>query len=402
MFGNEALSHGKIAALAPDWAEGLGLVGETVAADMAGLTVRVHDSMTDAALWEAWDALEASGHLTVFQSRFFMERFLREIPQAHGGRPVVAVVDDAHGRPLLIAPFVLLRRQGLRILELADLDLCDYSAPLLAAGARFDAASADMLWRRLLAALPPADAVRMKKMPDMVDSLANPFALLPGAVPMGVTTTVVPMEGVDITKSGAYKDAAGKIRKMRKDGTYEFVAASDPDEAAELVDVMIDQRHHRCRELGHISNLDDPRIGGFFRRLAIDGCSDGRVSVTAIRFNGECVATILGYVYRGRYNGIITAMGGDEHRRYSPGLCNMVETQAHWKAAGLDTFDIGVGALHYKSRFNGFGLELFEYQQALTLRGHAAALDARARRWGRRMLENHPEWNRRIRRLIGK
>ncbi|ODN71381.1 GNAT family N-acetyltransferase [Methylobrevis pamukkalensis] len=401
MLSNDAMPDSRPAV---DWTETLLTERSTAAGTMdpATLNMRVFDRADDAELWVAWDQIESYGHLTVFQSRFFMERFLKVVAPASGATPAVVVACDAHGRPQVIAPFVRLRRQGVTVLELADLDLCDYAAPLLGPAAQFDVAGAIALWQRILAALPRADVVRMKKMPPQIGPLPNPFVLLPGVAEMGVTTAVVPMAGTDITKSSAYKDAAGKIRKMKREGDYAFEVVTDPDEISKIIDVMIAQRHDRCAELGQHSNLDHPAIGGFFKELAMAGAADGRTSVTATKYDGQYIATFLGYVHRGRFNGIITAMGCDSFRRYSPGLCNMVATQEYWKNAGLDVFDIGVGAHSYKTRFGGTGLELSEYQQALTLRGFLLAFEAKIRRRGRQFLEQHPDLNRRIRRLLHK
>lgn len=382
---------------APTWS-----AASAGAVDVGRLEIDVHTDMSNPALWAAWDRLEQTGSLSVFQTRFFMQPFLTELVPASRAAPIVVTVHDADGRPQVIVPFVMRRVKGLRKIELADLDLCDYAAPLMARDAVFDRAGAAQLWRRIVARLPAADAVTMKKMPPTVGNLANPLALLPGVAAMGVTTAVVPMAGVDITRTGAYKDAAGKIRKMKKAGDYRFLVARDATEADRLIDAMILQRRVRCAELGQTSNLDEPEIDRFFRGLAHQGCADGRVSLTAIEFDGTLIAVIYGFVHRGRWNGIVTAMGGEEYRRYSPGLCNMVETQAHWKAEGLDVFDIGVGNLHYKERFDGRQVDLFEYQQPLTTRGRIVAIEARLRRSIRHYLDLHPELNRRVRRVVGK
>ncbi|SON54807.1 Protein involved in cellulose biosynthesis (CelD) [Hartmannibacter diazotrophicus] len=370
--------------------------------DAASLTVDVFDDITSPALWAEWDALEATGHLTVFQSRFFMEHFLGRIPQEHGARPYVVVVRDRAGQPQVLIPFVWRRRGAMRMLELADLDLCDYCAPILGPAARFDARQAAIMWKKVVAALPAADGLSMKKMPRTVGPLDNPLALLPDSIMMGVSTSVVPIRDIDLTRTSAHRDAAGKIRKMKKEGDYVFRRVTDPDEVARAVNIMITQRHHRCRELGQTSNLDNPNIGAFFRDLAVAGAASGRTSMTTIDFDGATIATFLGFTYRGRFNGIITTMGGNQYRRYSPGLCNMVSTQDLCKEEGLEVFDIGVGAHAYKARFGGTPLDLFEYHTPLTLRGHLPAIKRRLVRDARIYFDKYPGLNRKVRRLLRK
>jgi len=72
-------------------------------------------------------------------------------------------------------PLIRRRESALRVIEFADAGLTDYNAPALAADAQ-DVIGPDAALRGLRAALPPADLLRLTKMPRRLGARANPLA----------------------------------------------------------------------------------------------------------------------------------------------------------------------------------------------------------------------------------
>ena len=56
------------------------------------------------------------------------------------------------------------------------------------------------------------------------------------------------------------------------------------------------------------------------------------------------------------------------------------------------TFDFSVGSAAYKARFNTEKVDLYEYQQAVTLLGQPVVLEATLRRTVRRFAADHPKY----------
>ena len=73
-----------------------------------------------------WQELEALG--TVFQTRAWLLPRYRIVAPRLNATPLFVIVSDREtGRPLMFFPLCLRRKWGLRIVEFADLGVCDYN-----------------------------------------------------------------------------------------------------------------------------------------------------------------------------------------------------------------------------------------------------------------------------------
>ena len=102
-----------------------------------------------------------------FQQTRFMTALFDSIAPSEGAEHVLIGVEDDKGSPAAWFAFALRRKLGARVLEGLDLDVTDYFAPPLAAG--LDAhANVSAVWQAVLDALPPADAITFKKVPQIL------------------------------------------------------------------------------------------------------------------------------------------------------------------------------------------------------------------------------------------
>jgi CelD/BcsL family acetyltransferase involved in cellulose biosynthesis len=83
----------------------------------------------------------------------------------------------------------------------------------------------------------------------------------------------------------------------------------------------------------------------------------------------------------------------------SPGLVTVFMALNYAVQAGWRVFDLSIGALDYKTRFGANKIDLFELQQALSLRGIPPVFLARIRSVARGWRQHHPEIGHRLRAL---
>ena len=112
-----------------------------------------------------------AGHGTAFQHRHWLSAWYGAFDEPS---PLIAIIrDSATDRPMALIPLIHRVRNGVRVVEFADLDLTDYNAPFLAFGVSRDALDGCGLCRALLAALRQlperVDLVRLRKMPAIVE-----------------------------------------------------------------------------------------------------------------------------------------------------------------------------------------------------------------------------------------
>lgn len=331
-----------------------------------------------------------------------MKPLLEIVAPANSARPCIVVVcEHEQGTPIMLIPFVLLRRHGQRVVTQADFDLCDYCAPILSRDYDWEQADIHAIWEQVLSILPASDMLSIKKMPTHIETLLNPLARLSEAELMGVSTMRL-QPGVTELPTKVLREVRYKLRKLDQDGGLEEVIAHDRKELHALLDCAIDQRTKRCEELKIENILQHPEIDAFYRAL-IDNSGEGAEVVGyGLKQAENYVAVSLGIVVNSIFNGLILSIGDQTTRRYSPGIC-VATRQLQWAAeSGCSYCDMGVGGAAYKSKFGGDVTELMELEQSRSRIGVAGASFLRARRKLRIGLQSYPQLNHQVRRLIGK
>ena len=111
-------------------------------------------------------AFFAAHGVSPFQNPIWLANFYQILCPARTIRPVVVTARDASGALLLVFPGILRVRSGLRLLELSELGVSDYCAPVISS-ACFEPGFDQAAFRdSFQAALPGYDVLRLQKIRD--------------------------------------------------------------------------------------------------------------------------------------------------------------------------------------------------------------------------------------------
>ncbi|WP_395647898.1 GNAT family N-acetyltransferase [Terricaulis sp.] len=324
----------------------------------SALRVRaVTDIQSFADIWPSLAAPGLSAHY-IFQKRDLIAAWLATIGAARDTRPVFAAVDDADGRPFLLLGLGIERRHGARVLCFLDGGVCDYNAPILFGDfGRFG--DPHTLWRRIVSALPPFDAVVFDKMPRDVIGLAadvsNPLAALaPHASPPSghVVSLTGDWSSYVATRLHRPKDSRRKRRRLAEAGAVTFRVARSVTEAQAMLEILIRYKTRRYLELNGADGFDRPGYRRYFREVTGRLFGAGVVHVSALEIDGEPLALHWGLVADGRFYCLMLAHAQGPLAQYSPGRL-LVERLVEWSyAAGLKAFDLGYGDAPWKAHFS--------------------------------------------------
>lgn len=370
--------------------------------DRPTFSVRVSSDVDDDAPWDRWSALEAAGCATAFQSRAFVEPLTRRLAPALGAEPFVVEVADGDG-PMLAAAFVRRRIGDLRVVEFADLGYADYAAPIFRRGMNLDPAAAAAIEAAVRKALPPHDALFLRKMPDRVDGEPNPFALLAGARPVGTGPRVVDLGAADVRDLGVVRHMRTNLRRLeRRGGTIRRLTTRA--EALAALDRLFALREVRSAALGEVSSFARPEVRAFYRAVVGTGVETGFAPVYEVDFEGEILAVLQGFAHRGRFNVTLVAfdVASRAAKTYSPGLVTFVQALLDHADAGGAHFDLGPGEHAYKERFGGTIVEHVELLRAGGAGGVVPVVLETARREARAFLRDRPALRDGVRRLRGR
>ncbi|MEP9385984.1 GNAT family N-acetyltransferase [Mesorhizobium sp. KR9-304] len=355
-------------------------------------SARVLSGMSDPFL----EVAEAAG-ANVFQSRPFLEQFERHM--LAGSRKLVLVgVTDAAGKPIAVFPFVRLKKFGVTRLEAVDFDVTDYFAPAYFRDAALSADDTAKLWRTVARSVPGVHAIAFKKLPRQLHHKPHALSGADFLKPMAASATTLYLRDASGKPTQNMNPAAlaRKLKKsakvLQKHGPLTFTEATSKQDTDELLEALLAFRTARFQELGRQDALLDPNVVAFYRALA---CKEGKASVGrvfALRSADEIVAVTYGYAYRKTFTLIAPAITPKkEYQPGSPGLVAMFKTLEWCQQHDFDVFDLSVGSLSYKSRFEAETVELYEYQQALSPLGLIVVAEAALRRRIRRLALKYPE-----------
>lgn len=298
---------------------------------------------------------------------------------------IVCAFDAESGELAMRLPFVLLKERGLRTIAFADLDLTDYNAPQLGSAAPASPAEANRLWKAIVQALPPADVIRLRKMPLEKGGKPNPMAWLQGirACPVNGNILVAEndWEAHRFARERTFrKELERSWRVFTREPSARFEVVTDPAGIARVFASMEEQQAVRMRSVGAQYVLDAPVESKFYRDLVTTGIASGYVVLTALVSEGQVVGSLLGIRDRDTYVMIRISNAAGKWANVSPGRLIIEKTMEHLHAQGYRRFDFSIGNYSYKRRFGVSTLPLVDYTQTIGLRGlpvsfrdHAAA-----------------------------
>lgn len=333
-----------------------------------------------------WAAMEAQwdGGLTPFQHPAWLSSWYGAHDERPGLVPLFVTARDAEsGEVALRLPLVLYRRGRLRVIEFADLEITDFNAPALGPAAPRDPAAARSLWRSIKARLPPADLVRLRKMPGALRGLTNPLTLLPRTLPCAENgNLVLTGDDWDAWRHGRPKTVRKELercwRVFSREPNTSFEIVTDPARAQTVLRAMEQQQQARMRQKGIGYVLDDPANARFYRDLVERSVGSGYAVLSALFAGEQIVAALLGIMGTQVYVMIRISNAGGSWAACSPGRLIIERTMCALHAEGCRAFEFSIGNYDYKRRLGVSPVPLYDYTEALSILGLPMMLRARA------------------------
>ena len=344
----------------------------------------------------------AASHGTAFQHHHWLTAWYGAFDETS---PLIAIIRDGiTDRQIALIPLIHRVRNGVRIVEFADLDLTDYNAPLLAFGISRDALDERALCRALLAALRKlperVDLVRLRKMPAIVDGRANPLVSLgrPGSCSLNGNLIEV-SEDFEVYRASIKRmQLARSWRVFSRNAGAAFRIVDNVDEALAVLDTTDAQQQERMQRLGLPFNLNDETCSKFYRDLVRRGLAEGYVIASALTCGEAVVATVLGIRQGNSFVFLRISNAGKKWSSCSPSRLIIERTMAALHRDGVRNFDLSVGNYAFKRRFGAAPLPLTDASVALGWRGIPYVLRDRAAQ----QLRRFPWLAERVGRLRGK
>lgn len=338
--------------------------------------------------------ISGTGLSSPFQSLAWVSAWIDQIGTGRACEHLVVEVRDSQtGAPALVLPLVRRIAKGVRMIELPDFGMADYGGPVIAPEFQPDMQAMNQLWSRILAILPPADVLRLNKMPEKIGAASNPLVMLTGVRRNAQSAwgTALGAPPIDFAALGMPKkrtrELNNRMKRLQEIGTVEFRTAGTEEDRDRFFEAMCAQRTKRFEGLGRPNSLSRPDIRAFFRAMLTPGADAAPAVIQAMTVNNQIVATGYGLVGQKTFCVIFPTFDAENWGGYSPGLQYFRFAMAWACEQGLPYFDFTLGSEQYKSEFGATEVPLFELYQPLSLKGRAATAVIGAK-WH---VRQHPE-----------
>jgi len=314
---------------------------------------------------------------TAFQHGAWLHRLYSSLAPRRGSLPCVVTVRDTVGdRLIAVLPLIRRRLGPLRLVEYADLGVCDYAAAVVRTehqeGVRADATLAPRIRR----VLPAYDLLLVQRVPD---SPENVTSLIAGGRsnrhPYGAHLIELAgtVDGWRIALDPSFRRHLDrKYKRLRPKGGSRLRVVTDPTEVPAVMAALREFRRVRFAERGGTDLTQDPGYFDFYQDVARDGVlGRGPARLTVLDVGNEPAAVALNLAEpRGE---VYVLVGYDLHRlrNYSLGLLIVDQLARAVIERGEEYLDLTVGDEPYKSDFGARRRQLFEVYAARTPAGLA-------------------------------
>jgi CelD/BcsL family acetyltransferase involved in cellulose biosynthesis len=327
-----------------------------------------------------WRALEQARNLsTPYQGYEFLKQWQRHVGAATGVSPFIVVAFNAAGMPLFLWPLGARKFAGLRLVEFLGGKHVNFNMALWrhdTVGA-IDVGDLDAVLARIAA---HADIVKLINQPLSWAGTTNPLALLPNqrSANFGFSGALVrDFEALfrASTNASARKKMRKKERTLASFGEVSFERGSGAHDVRRALDVFFKQKRARMRMLGVPDVFAAPGVRRFLEAAATESVSDGRppIEIYTLSVDDMVVATMGGIVGGGRFCAMFNSIVRDRYASESPGEQLIVNLVRACCERGLETFDLGIGAAHYKTLFCSDTEPLFDSYLPLSGAGRLLA-----------------------------
>jgi CelD/BcsL family acetyltransferase involved in cellulose biosynthesis len=355
-----------------------------------------------AAIEQEWKSFERHADCTVFQTFDWLAAWQRHIGMREGTAPAIVLGRDDHGDLLFIFQLAIEGRSLGRCLTWLGSHLCDYNAPLLAAGFVDHCRSNRFvsLWQDVIALLRAEprfrfDWIDLKKMPETIGAQRNPFLNLQVlAHPSGAYVTKL---GADWDEFYAGKRSSSTRKKERRQlkqlaeyGAVRFVDVEKRTDIERTLDTLLHQKARSFARMG-VENIFARRgYRAFFRDIVSNPAMRDMTHVSRLDIGETIAAANVGLRFRDSYYLIVSSYHDGEFSRFGPGRAHLNELLRHAIGCGFRRFDFTVGDEPYKRDWCDTELRLYDYLAPVTTRGRLAVAIALAFRRAKRFIKQTP------------
>ena len=318
--------------------------------------------------------LFASAPATAFQHPVWLTALYRGLAPKVAAEPIpVTARERQSGRLLALFPLMRIRRRGVRIVEFADLGVCDYCAPVVRNGKQQILHDHSDLADEVASVIGVSDLIRVKSVrPEHAKLLEDMIGSPP--LPAGFAAHEAPLESpYDEWRLNAFgksrvKYIDRKRRRFDRLGNTNLELISDPACARSAIANLRDLRAGRFEG----DPIQQQPVLQFYQDVAERGCNSGFARTYRLTENENLVGVLFGTTHKGRFSYLLIGCDYQTYSKHSPGLLMYDQIMAEWLEDGGDIFDFTIGDEAFKGDFGTRAVQMSAFGKPVSVAGKVA------------------------------
>ena len=332
-----------------------------------------------------WRELETHASLTPFQSFDWLNCWLNTVGSAKNSSPLLIVISNERGAPVLVAPLSIERKGPFKALTWLGSEINDYNAPVLGPDdADYDRITEQFseLWVDVLDHLASLenckfDFVNFSKMPALVGTRKNPFTMLDNTLNASrAHMTALPRSWDEMyarRSSSTRSRDRSKLRRLGEFGEVKYFEPQTTKERLEVTNRLLQLKSVQLAEMGARNRFDAVNYRQF---IQFASGIENIIHVSALKIGENIVAANLGLMLNKCYYHFLMAYDQGEVSKFGPGAAHLRELLQFAIRSGAETFDFTIGNESYKKDWCDTEMPLYDYRASQSARGRIAVLGA--------------------------
>ncbi|HUZ66631.1 MAG TPA: GNAT family N-acetyltransferase [Beijerinckiaceae bacterium] len=358
--------------------------------------IEVHENLDS--VDSAWKELEDLCPASVYQTRRWLAPWMETLGGACNAIPMLVVAYGKSDMPVAFLPLAVVAYDRIKIAGFLGGRDSNANCGLFRPGVSFSRGDLESIFRAAaLKARQRPDVFTLSHQPESWEGLRNPLLAIPHlpSASAGHCTRLASDPAAYVRSKlspDSHKKLLKKRRRLEKDfGPLCHVKASGKAEALRVLDAFFAQKLARFRQQGIESDFSHPSTKAFLERASASETGEPVLELHALIAGDRIVATYGGALHRGRFHAMINSFDSSPAvAKTSPGDLLLLAMLEDMCAAGIESFDLGVGEARYKDVWCELTEPLFETLVPVTAKGRAFALAESARLRVKRQVKQSP------------
>jgi CelD/BcsL family acetyltransferase involved in cellulose biosynthesis len=313
---------------------------------------------------------------TAFQAPLWMNFIHKRLaPGLAAEQRTLTVRNRADGALVMVAPFVLQRSKGIRMLSPADFGVCDYNSVVGDRNTLAMIAADAALVGRINAEIRRCDILMFRKVREDDFDVGRLFPRSDSSPTENAAYHADVGDDFEAwqrrTVSRKFSKELGRLQRQteREFGGYEHRPATTEAEIRQAFDALRGWRAGRFE--GDL--LQNPLYFDFYRDYAIAGLESGE-AVTYISYaGGQPAAVLFGPTGDGVFHAVLIGADTERLGKQSPGMQIIYQVIKQRFAEGFHSFDMGLGNTGYKTQFRVEETQLSNHTKTFSVPGYVVA-----------------------------